>query len=308
MVLGIYNPVMHVGVVLPQVGAEWKDILEAARHAEEVGADSVWVIDHLLGFPTEKGIFEAWTVLSALATATERVQLGAQVFCQSFRNPALFAKMAATLDQISGGRFRLLIGAGWYEPEYQAFGFEFPEPSVRVGELTDTIRILKGMLSSGDAFTYEGKHYKVQEVMNIPTPVQSPFPIEVGAARDRMLRLVAREADGWNCPGAILPVLDDRLGTLQRACESAGRSISELRLSIQIPCAVGDDKAKTHPRLAGFNPDAGLIGSVDQAADRAGELMSKGLTDFLTIVPPGSSGRACLERLVTEVRPRLTTP
>lgn len=159
---------MHVGVVLPQVGSDWDEVLDAARHAEKVGADSVWVIDHLLGFPPDRGILESWTLLSALAASTERVELGAQVFCQSFRNPALLAKMAATLDRVSGGRFRLLIGAGWFEAEYRAFGWEFAPPATLVEELQDTIRILKGMLSSTEPFTYEGKHYRVQEAVNIP--------------------------------------------------------------------------------------------------------------------------------------------
>src|SRR5688500_1226730 len=117
---------MRIGVVLPHVGGDWDQVLEAAQHAEEAGADSVWVVDNVLGFPPERGILEAWTVMSALAAATERVEIGAQVHCQSFRNPALFAKMAATLDRISNGRLRLLMGAGWYESEYTQFGYEFP--------------------------------------------------------------------------------------------------------------------------------------------------------------------------------------
>ncbi|MGH2812006.1 MAG: LLM class flavin-dependent oxidoreductase [Actinomycetota bacterium] len=295
---------MHVGVVLPQIGAGWDRTLDAARHAEEVGADSVWMVDHLLGFPADRGILEAWTVLSALASATERVALGAQVFCQSFRNPALFAKMAATLDNISAGRFRLIIGAGWFEDEYRAFGYEFPPPGTRVEQLKDTVRILKGMLAGPEPFSYEGKQYRVKEVVNVPPPMQSPFPIEVGAARDRMLRFIAREADGWNCPAAVLPALDSRLELLSSATERNGRG-GDLKLSVQIVCAVGDDEGRNHPALQRFNADLGLVGSVDQAADRAGELMEKGFTDFLTMVPPGSAGKACLERLVTEVKPRV---
>jgi alkanesulfonate monooxygenase SsuD/methylene tetrahydromethanopterin reductase-like flavin-dependent oxidoreductase (luciferase family) len=136
---------MHVGVVLPQVNADWDKVLDEARFAEELGVDSVWVIDHVLGFPPPKGILEAWTVMSALAAATTRVQIGAQVLCQSFRNPALLAKMAATLDGISNGRLRLLVGAGWFEQEYRQYGWDFPAPGTRIGELRDTVRILKGL-------------------------------------------------------------------------------------------------------------------------------------------------------------------
>lgn len=296
---------MHIGVVLPQVGADWERVRDAARHAEEVGADSVWVIDHVLGFPTDRGILEAWTVMSALASVTERVEIGAQVLCQSFRSPALLAKMSATLDGISGGRLRLLLGAGWYQNEYEAFGWDFPPPGVRVEQLQDTIRILRGLLDSDDPFTYEGRHHRVREAVNVPGPRRRPFPIEVGGAGDRILATIAREADGWNCPGAALGILDDRLAALERECERRGRSMSDLRLTCQIVCAVGDDEAMADPRLAMFSPQLGLIGSAQQAADRAGELLEKGIEGFHVIIPPGSRGRACVERLVTDVRPAL---
>ena len=295
---------MHVGVVLPQAG-EWSRVVGAARHAEESGADSIWVVDHLLGFPPERGIYEAFVVLSALASVTERVQLGAQVFCQSFRNPALFAKMAATLDNVSGGRFRLLIGAGWFDTEYQAFGYEFPPGSQRVDELRDTIHIIKGMLAGPGPFSYEGKHYRVTDVINAPAPVQSPLPIEVGAARDRMLRLTAELADGWNCAAAVLPALDSRIEVLAKACEENGRSVSDLKLSVQIPCSIDDEEGAGHPRLAAFNPQLGLVGSVDDAIARASELSKKGFSDFLTIVPPTDGGRTSIERLIKEVKPQI---
>src|SRR5947209_2309509 len=113
---------MDIGLVLPQIRADWDDVVQTAQRAESLGLDSVWVVDHLQAISPDMGILEAWTVLSALAPLTERVELGAQVFCQSFRNPALFGKMAATLDRVSGGRLRVLMGAGWYEDEYHRFG------------------------------------------------------------------------------------------------------------------------------------------------------------------------------------------
>jgi alkanesulfonate monooxygenase SsuD/methylene tetrahydromethanopterin reductase-like flavin-dependent oxidoreductase (luciferase family) len=295
---------MHVGVVLPQVAADWEQVIESATHAEEVGADSVWVIDHVLGFPPPKGILEAWTVMSALATATDRVQIGAQVLCQSFRQPALLAKMAATLDRISKGRLRMLIGAGWFEQEYRQYGWGFPAPGVRIGELRDTVRILKGLLSPHEAFTYEGQHHSVKDAVNLPLPIQQPLPIEIGGAGERLIRTVAWLGDGWNSPGAALGMLDNRLELLRVECDNRGRSMDELRLSCQIVCAVGDDDAANHPGMAMFNPQLGFIGSIDQAAGRARELMDKGLTDFNVIVGPGPRGRACLERMM-EVRAKV---
>lgn len=295
---------MHIGVVLPQVAADWDKVLEAVEHAESVGADSVWVIDHVLGFPPSKGILEAWTVMSAVAATTSAVEIGAQVLCQSFRNPALLAKMAATLDRVSNGRLRMLVGAGWFEQEYMQYGWDFPAPGVRIGELRDTVRILKGLLSPHESFSYEGKHHAVRDAVNLPLPVRTPLPIEIGGAGERLMRTVAWLGDGWNCPGAALPMLDSRLELLRVGCDNRGRSIDELRLSCQIVCAVGDDDAAQHPGMAMFSPQHGFIGSVDQAAGRARELMDKGLTDFNVIVGPGPRGRACLERMM-EVRAKV---
>jgi alkanesulfonate monooxygenase SsuD/methylene tetrahydromethanopterin reductase-like flavin-dependent oxidoreductase (luciferase family) len=297
---------VHVGVVLPQSKAEWQDVLDDARFAESLGADSVWVVDHVLSLRPEAGILEAWTLMSALAASTERVEIGAQVLCQSFRDPALLAKMAATLDRVSGGRLRLLVGAGWFQQEYEAFGWEFPSPGVLVEQLRETIAILKGLLSGKpEPFTFEGTHYRVNGAVNAPQPARAPMPIEVGGARDRVLRTVARDADGWNCPSIALPLLDDRIAFLTEQCERYGRSIKELRLTCQIVCAVGDDELTQKPELAMFGPDHGLVGSVDQAVQRAGEMIEKGIEGFHVIVARGERGRACLERLVNEVRPQL---
>jgi alkanesulfonate monooxygenase SsuD/methylene tetrahydromethanopterin reductase-like flavin-dependent oxidoreductase (luciferase family) len=243
--------------------------------------------------------------MSAVAASTTKVEIGAQVLCQSFRNPALLAKMAATLDRVSNGRLRMLIGAGWMEQEYRQYGWDFPAPGVRIGELRDTARILKGLLSPHESFTYDGNHYSVKDAVNLPLPVRQPFPIEIGGAGERLIRTVAWLGDGWNCPGAALPILDSRLEQLRLECDERGRSMDELRLSCQIVCAVGDDDAAQHPGMTMFSPQEGFIGSVDQAAGRARELMDKGLTDFNVIVGPGPRGRACLERMM-EVRAKVS--
>jgi alkanesulfonate monooxygenase SsuD/methylene tetrahydromethanopterin reductase-like flavin-dependent oxidoreductase (luciferase family) len=120
------------------------------------------------------------------------------------------------------------------------------------------------------------------------------------------MRTVATMADGWNCPGASLGLLDDRLAFLAKACERADRSIDDLRLSCQIVCAVDDEKAANHPAMAMFNPDLGFVGDAERSAARARELMSKGITDFNCIVAPGPRGRAALERMIDEVRPKVT--
>jgi alkanesulfonate monooxygenase SsuD/methylene tetrahydromethanopterin reductase-like flavin-dependent oxidoreductase (luciferase family) len=120
------------------------------------------------------------------------------------------------------------------------------------------------------------------------------------------MRTVAWMGDGWNSPGAALGILDDRLELLRVECENRGRSMDDLRLSAQIVCAIGDDEAAQHPGMAMFNPQLGFVGDAESAATRARELIDKGITDFNCIVPPGARGRACLERMVNEVRPKVT--
>jgi alkanesulfonate monooxygenase SsuD/methylene tetrahydromethanopterin reductase-like flavin-dependent oxidoreductase (luciferase family) len=295
---------MHVGVMLPVGAGAWAPLLQAARHAEETGGESIWVPDHLYPLRPGMGMFEAWTIMTAVAASTERVQIGAQVLCQSFRSPALLAKMAATLDHVSDGRLRMVIGAGWFEAEYEAFGWDFPPPGVRVDQLRDAVRILKGLLNNDAPFSYEGPHYCVHEAVNLPPPIRRPMTVEVGGTGDRMLRLIAEEADGWSIPWPA-PGVEERVRFLEEACEKAGRPFRDLRLSCTIFCAVGDEEATSDPRYAMFRGEHGLVGSVDQAVQRAGELMDLGIQDFAVALPGGARGRTCLERLLGEVRPQL---
>lgn len=132
------------------------------------------------------------------------------------------------------------------------------------------------------------------------------MPVEVGGARDRVMRTIAREADGWNCPALALGALDDRLNLLEKESERYGRSIKDLRLTCQIVCAVGDDNAASDASLAFFDPDLGFVGSVDRATERAKELTAKGIEGFHVVVARGAKGRESLERLVNDVRPRVS--
>jgi len=265
---------MEIGIVLPQVqGATWDAALSTAKSAEEAGFDSLWVIDHVYGFPPRAGILEAWTMLAGLAPVTSRVGLGAQVFCQSFRNPALMAKMATTLQLMTAGRLHFLIGAGWFQEEYEAFGWEFPPAGVRFEQLRDTVRILRGMWTSGDEpFTYQGRHYSVSSVINVPPP-EPPIRLGIGGSGDRVLDLVAAEADEWNCPAAKLPLYEERTRVLEERLAHHGR---EVRRTVQIVFSPGDREPPA--ALQGFHPHLGLKGSVDQMAARLGELAELGVS------------------------------
>lgn len=280
---------MEFGVVLPQIaGATWEKASETAKFAEAAGFDSLWLVDHVYGFPPEGGILEPWTVLSALAPITSRVALGAQVFCQSFRNPALMAKMATTLQLVSAGRLHFLMGAGWYQEEYEAYGYQFPSAGVRFDQLRDTVRICKGMwAANGDRFTYHGSQYSVDAALNLPAPTH-PIKIGVGGTGDRVLDLIAAEADEWNCPASSLYEYAAKKQVLEARLAHHGRDV---RRTTQIVMAPGDRDIP--PGLQMFAPKRGLIGSVEQMCDRVGQLAEDGISGLFGMVP----GRAALEAL-----------
>jgi probable F420-dependent oxidoreductase len=195
---------VKVGLFLPTYELEmdgvtprWNDIVAMARRAEEVGFDSVWVADHLLVRDEDgtSGPWEAFSILAALAAATERIELGPLVACTSFRNPALLAKMADTLDEISNGRFTLGLGAGWNDPEYTAFGYPFDR---RVSRFEEALQIIHGLLKHGQ-IDFEGAYYTVRECELRPRgPRPAGPPIMLGTTGPRMLDLTARYADSWN--------------------------------------------------------------------------------------------------------------
>lgn len=288
---------LEFGVVLPHWGATWKETERFARMAEERGFDSVWVIDHLHGFPPRVGVFEAWTLLSALSAVTTRVGIGAQVICQSFRSPALLAKMATSLDLVSGGRLRFLVGAGWHEPEYRAFGYEFPSAARRVEELEDTVQICRAMFDAdGDAVTYEGRHHRVDNVVNVPAP-ERRIPIGVGAVGDRMLDLVARLADEWNFPAPALDGYAARRAVLEERLDAHGRRV---RRSTQIVFAPGGGDPP--PELRFFKPELGIRGSQSEMVQRTAELVALGIEGFYGYI----ADEAALDT-VAEALPELRT-
>jgi probable F420-dependent oxidoreductase len=211
----------------------WPDTLAMAQAAETVGFDAVWISDHVgFGDPAGEwtGAWEAWTLLSALAASTERVRLGTYVLCTPFRNPALLAKMAETLDEVSGGRLILGLGAGWNEVEFESYGFPFAD---RFDRFEDSLRIISSMLRTGVA-DHVGRLAQARHARLAPRgPRPGGLPIMVGAEGSRMLRLTAEFADHWNYglhlaseTAAMIPAVDD-------ACRAAGRDPATLTKSAE---------------------------------------------------------------------------
>jgi F420-dependent oxidoreductase-like protein len=239
---------MKLGVIVPQGwtgeynGWEseraWARTVAVAQQAERLGAESIWLFDHFhtVPKPTDEITFESFSSLAALAALTERVRLGHVVICNGFRNPALTAKMAATLDAISGGRFELGIGAGWKRDEWEAYGYGFPETTERLAMLHDGLEVIGRMLEPGQHThaTYEGRYYSVRDARTVPKPTQrSGMPIMVGGNGPNVTwRLAARYADELNLDGFSPDEVREALPVIRSRCEEIGRDPASLSVSV----------------------------------------------------------------------------
>jgi alkanesulfonate monooxygenase SsuD/methylene tetrahydromethanopterin reductase-like flavin-dependent oxidoreductase (luciferase family) len=267
---------MRIGVVLPIAEEDGDDgapsypeIREIAVGAEAGGLDSVWVFDHVLfRFDGETtGIHECWTILSAIAEATSRVELGTLVMCTGFRNAALLAKMAATLDHVSGGRLILGVGAGWHDPEYEAFGWPTDH---KVSRFEEALAVITALIREGRA-DLDGTYVTAHDAVLRP-PARSDMPILVASKKPRMLELTARHADAWNLAWFGLP--DERLasirGELTEACTRVGRDPATLAITVGITVRYAGAPANAEgPALSGTPAEvaAGLAAHAAAGAD-----------------------------------------
>ena len=237
---------MQVGLLIPQgwkgeydgwdPARAWATTMDLARHAEELGFESAWDFDHFTTVPdpTDEITFESFLTLSALAMATERVRLGHMVICTGFRNPALTAKLASTIDVISGGRFEVGIGAGWKDDEWIAYGFGFPTTNERLARLGDDLEVITRMLAPGRA-TYEGQYARVDGAINVPKGIQDHIPIIVGGNGPNVtMRLAARFADELNLVFRPLDEIPGLMATARQRCEEIDRDPATLRLSLYV--------------------------------------------------------------------------
>ena len=240
---------MKVGVIVPQgwtgeydgwdSAAAWQRSVEVAKQADELGFESIWLYDHFhtVPRPTNELTMEAFTTLTALGALTRRVRLGHVVICNGYRNPALVAKMAATMDVISGGRMELGIGAGWKRDEWLAYGYGFPETRERLASLRDGLEVITAMLAPGRMThaTYDGTYATVTDAINLPKPLQDHLPIMVGGNGPNVTwRLAARYADELNVDGMSPDELRDALPTIRSRCEEIDRDPTSLRVSAHI--------------------------------------------------------------------------
>lgn len=284
---------MRLGLALPQFDfsvpgespLKYDTIVDVATRAEGAGFDSVWLADHLFfdigkygGSSEFVGAFEPLVTLAALARDVPRVRIGTLVLCEALRPATVLAKALASLDRVSGGRLDVGLGAGWYEPEYEAIGMEFPRPGIRLERLTEALSIVTAMLEhDANAVTVEGKYHRAIAAVNLPGSLQSPRPpVFVGGKGDRLLKIVAGKADGWNTCWTWTPdAYRDRCGVLERECDRIGRDPRTVWRSLGLYALVGESEADLVKRFDAMRESAppGVLDNTDLASWREGRLV-----------------------------------
>lgn len=267
--------------------------------------DSAWIIDHLQFGDADQ--LESFTALCYMAGLHPQLKFGHTVVCQSFRNPALLAKMGATVQFLSGGRYILGIGAGWHEEEYRAYGYDFPSAGTRVEQLDETLRIVKAMWAE-PRVTFDGRHYHVRDAYCEPKPDPHPL-IMVGAFKPRMLRLTAQHADWWNVSSTPVSAYRRMVETFERICAELGRDPASVRRTWGGGCACAPTQEEAERLAAGrFSPDDpedfDFVGTPQQIVDQMRPFIDLGV-DYFMLDCSGFPNLTTLELLISEVLPAL---
>jgi alkanesulfonate monooxygenase SsuD/methylene tetrahydromethanopterin reductase-like flavin-dependent oxidoreductase (luciferase family) len=279
---------VRFGIVTDQ-NLPWLSLVERWQLFESLGFDSAWDCDHFIQPSRPTGpYFEAWTLLAALAAATERIRIGVLVSSNTFRHPSLLAKEALTVDHVSNGRLDVGLGSGWYQPEHPMFGLDFPAPGELVRRYREAVEIVDSLLRN-DTTTYQGHYYQLQDAIMRPRPVQQPRPpLVLAAHKPKMLRIVAEYADTWNSFGTV-DEMRERNAVLDEQCAALGRDPTHIVRSLygwatMMPSDPWD--------------------SVDAFQDMVGRYAAAGVNEFL-IDQPRPEQQAVLERVATDVLPAL---
>jgi F420-dependent oxidoreductase-like protein len=301
---------MKFGVIVPQgwrldlVGI--KDPVEAyetmtgvAQAAEEFGYDAIWLFDHFhtVPTPTQEVTFECWTSTAALARDTKRVRIGQIVTCNSYRNPALLAKMASTVDVLSHGRLNFGIGAGWYEHEYKAYGYAYPDAPTRLRYLREGVQVIRKMWSEEEAY-FEGQYYQVRGAINQPKGVQKPhIPLLIGGGGEKVtLKLVAQYGDACNIGNLEAEATARKFEILRKHCEDVGRDYNDIRRTVMFNCSIAeaDEQALARARATNLARNTGgpeylqaraLVGTPETIRRRLSEYEQIGAQEVILFFP-----------------------
>ena len=278
-------------VSIPEPTDKWKKTVEVAQLAEKLGFDSIWVYDHFHNVPrpAHETVFECWTVMSAISQLTSTIRLGQMVGCNLYREPSLLAKITSTLDVISGGRLDWGIGAGWYENECRGYGYDFPEPKVRIAMLRECVEIVRSMWTQEET-TYDGKYYTMLRGNCDPKPLQKPHPpIWIGGGGEQLtLRVVARYADCSNFGGSPEEFARKR-EILKGHCVAVGRDESEIRKTWSPDVFIRrtekeiKDAGSLSLRADPFDDwqKNNLVGTVEQVSEKVQKYIDLGCSGFI---------------------------
>ena len=274
----------------PQQGASYDELLRIAKATEDLGFDAFFRSDHFLSMGVDglPGPTDAWVTLGGLARETSRIRLGTLMTAATFRLPGPLAIAVAQVDQMSGGRVEFGIGAGWFQQEHDAYGIPFPSTPGRFDLLEEQLAILTGLWETpdGETFSYEGRHYRLQDSPALPQPVQRPRPpvIVGGVGTRRTPALAARYADEFNVPFHKLEPTREAYGRVRAACEAIGRSLDSMRFSVAQTVGIGRDDAEVRRRAdaIGYDVDElrtnGIAGTPQEVVDKLGTFAEAGAT------------------------------
>jgi len=308
------------------VRKQYQDIVETAQHMEKLGFDSCWVYDHFCPWPIVKSdhsLFEAWTVLAALSQVTSRIRIGTVVTSAFYRNPALLAKMATTVDIASNGRLDFGIGAGWDQEESEAYGYKFASAGERVTTMIESVRIIKKLWTANGGATFDGKFVKIKDAYLYPKPVQKPYPpILIGGGGERILKFAAKEADAINLDSPTLEQTSEKLKMIESHCKAVGADYNRLKKSAHLFLFLSkeEQEAKKSARKiydvyenAGKNSShesfeqyqfSRIVGTPKQAVDRLRAYKKLGISHFIFWIPEIVNHEA-LDLLASQVIPNL---
>jgi F420-dependent oxidoreductase-like protein len=289
----------------PSSAHPWSEILDSSRRAEASGYDGIWFADHFMPNGADNGgpCQECFTVLAGLAAAVPRVRLGTLVVGNTYRHPAVVAKMAATIDHLSGGRFVLGLGAGWQENEHKAYGIPFYTMPDRLQRLEEACRVVRALLRD-ERSSFEGKYYTLDDAPLAPKPVQQPLPIMIGGGGEKVtLRITARHAEEWNVWGTV-ETLVHKMKVLDHHCEREGRDPAMIQRSAVALLVLSDDRAKVEQARANAGRPPVVAGDVSEVRDIMARYREAGVDEF--ILPDFNLGKGAqkqetMDRFIREV-------
>jgi F420-dependent oxidoreductase-like protein len=296
---------------------DFSELKLSVLEAEALGYHSVWIMDHViwrghqLPFNEKGSVLESWTTLSALAASTQKIRLGTLVLCNSYRNPALLAKMASTLDKISNGRLELGMGAGWHKEEYVAYGFPFPEAKDRIMQLREAIIIIKKMWTERKP-SFQGRYYNIEGAICEPKPLQKPHPpLWIGGAGERLtLKVVAELADGYNV-GASPRDFARKMRILKKHCKRVNRDFNAIQKSWVGEVIIDEDEDALTRKIEALKPKqtplekylkSTIVGTPEKCVEKVSQYVCEGATLFMLLFRKyDEDKRLFVEKVVSKV-------